>query len=590
MTEAAVGDPISTSVNALVLHQALLAGNATECFMNLASLLLECGLINEQQLQMAVQAEPGRRIDQALVEMGVLREEDALRLLSNELGMPFLDLKETDVDRDLLNQFPTSAIFRHQAIPIRRENGHVQVAVSDPFDMEAIDELSTLGGVRIEPALACRSEILDLIKRNLGVGGDTIKELVAQRSDDIDLLDEIPEGMGELAESAQAPSVIRLVNELLIEALDQRASDVHLEPQEHGLIIRFRVDGLLRVQPVPPEINHFAASIVTRLKIMSRLNIAEKRLPQDGRINVRVQGRDIDVRVSIIPMLHGEGVVLRLLDKQRMNFSLRGVGMPEDIYQQFQQLISMPHGIVLVTGPTGSGKTTTLYSALSEIKSPTTKIITVEDPVEYHLAGISQIQVHSKIGLTFAAGLRSILRHDPDVVLIGEIRDGETAASAIQASLTGHLVFSTLHTNDAPGAFTRLVDMGVEPYLVSSTVEGVLAQRLLRKLCPRCRKPVTYDADDLPPDFPEQDGQLYEPVGCSDCRETGYSGRTGVHELLVNDAQIRHLCNERASAGDIRTHALNSGMISLRQAGYGKMLEGTTTLEEVMRITRGDAS
>jgi general secretion pathway protein E/type IV pilus assembly protein PilB len=557
--------------------------------MNLGNLLVECGLITPQQLELAHQSAPGRRVDQALVDMGLLREEDALRLLSNELGMPFVDLKSHEVDRELLNRFPTSAIFRHEAIPLQRENGHVQVAVSDPFDLDAIDELSALGGVRIEPVLACRNEILDLIKRNLGVGGDTIKELVAQRNDEIDLLEDIPAGMGELAESAQAPSVIRLVNELLVEALEQRASDVHLEPQESGLVIRLRVDGLLRIQPVPPEINHFASSIVTRLKIMSRLNIAEKRLPQDGRINIRVQGREIDVRVSIIPMLHGEGVVLRLLDKQRMVFDLRGVGMPQDTYETFQKLISLPHGIVLVTGPTGSGKTTTLYSALSEIKSPTTKIITVEDPVEYHLSGISQIQVHSKIGLTFAAGLRSILRHDPDVVLIGEIRDSETATSAIQASLTGHLVFSTLHTNDAPGSFTRLVDMGVEPYLVASTVEGILAQRLVRRLCPRCKQPREYLTDELPPDFPEQASRtLFAHGGCRDCRDSGYTGRTGVHELLVNDEEIRHLCNERASTGEIRSLALKKGMVSLRQAAYRKMLEGTTTLEEVVRITRGD--
>lgn len=557
--------------------------------MNLTQLLINSGLVTLQQIELAQQTDPQSRIDQVLMRMGVLHEEDALKLLSEELGMPLVDLKTFEVDRELLNLFPTSAIFRYEAIPLVRENGHVQLAISDPFNLEAVDELSTLGHVRIEPVLASRNEILDQIKRNLGVGGDTIKELVAQRADEVDLLDEIPAGMGELAESALAPSVIRLVNELLIEALEQRASDVHLEPQEAGLVVRFRVDGLLRVQPVPPEINHFSSSIVTRLKIMARLNIAEKRLPQDGRINIRVQGREIDVRMSIIPMLHGEGIVLRLLDKQRMVFDLKGVGMPQDTYETFKQLIELPHGIILVTGPTGSGKTTTLYSALSEIKSPATKIITVEDPVEYQLAGISQIQVHSKIGLTFAAGLRSILRHDPDVVLIGEIRDGETATSAIQASLTGHLVFSTLHTNDAPGSFTRLVDMGVEPYLVASTVEGILAQRLLRKLCARCRRSVTYDPADLPEDFSVPgEAQFYEPVGCRDCRDTGYSGRTGIHELLVNDEEIRHLCNERASTGTIRANALKKGMVSLRQAGFRKMAAGQTTLEEVLRITRGD--
>ena len=558
--------------------------------MNIGSLLLDHGLVNDQQLDMAREHNATGRVDRVLIEMGIIREDETLQLLAEQLGMDFQDLKEFSVDRELLDAFPTTAIFRHEAMPLERENGHVKVAVSDPFNLESIDELSALGHCRIEPVLACRDEILDLIKRNLGVGGDTINQMVAQRSDnEVDLLDEIPEGMGELAETAQAPSVIRLVNELLIEALEQRASDVHLEPQENGLVIRFRVDGMLRVEPVPPEINHFASAIVTRLKIMSRLNIAEKRLPQDGRINVRVQGREIDVRVSIIPMLHGEGVVLRLLDKERMVFNLRGVGMPENVYDQFNELISLPHGIVLVTGPTGSGKTTTLYSALNEIKSPNTKIITVEDPVEYQLQGISQIQVHSKIGLTFAAGLRSILRHDPDVVLIGEIRDGETATSAIQASLTGHLVFSTLHTNDAPSAFTRLIDMGVEPYLVASTVEGILAQRLVRKMCERCKEAYKPNPKDLPPDFPQPDIEtLYRPVGCRDCRDLGFTGRSGVYELLNNDAEIKKLTIEEASAGVIREYGLKHGMLTLRQSGYQRMIDGVTTLEEVVRITRGD--
>jgi general secretion pathway protein E/type IV pilus assembly protein PilB len=346
---------------------------------------------------------------------------------------------------------------------------------------------------------------------------------------------------------------------------------------------------MLRVQPVPPEINHFYSAIVTRLKIMSHLNIAEKRLPQDGRIKLRVHGREIDVRVSIIPMLYGEGVVLRLLDKGRMVFDLASVGMPEDIAPTFNQLIAMPHGIVLVTGPTGSGKTTTLYSALNQIRSPTTKIITVEDPVEYHIDGISQIQVHTRIGLTFATGLRSILRHDPDVILIGEVRDGETAQSAIQASLTGHLVFSTLHTNDAPGAFTRLIDMGVEPYLVASTVEGVLAQRLVRVLCVKCKEPFDPSTVELPPDFPKPlPDRLFKPVGCRECRDSGYMGRTAVFELMRTDDGIRQLCVENASTSKIRNYALQHGLTSLRQCGWQKAVAGKTSVEDVVRVTKGD--
>ncbi len=560
--------------------------------MEIGGLLLRRGLITQQQAEFARAKANGKRVDQILIEMGAVNEEDALRALADELGMTFIELKNFQVDLKLIARFPTTAIFRHEVLPLDGTNGRVRIAISDPFNLEALDELSSLGGCRVDPVLACRHEIVELIKSSLGVGGDTINELVAQRTEEgVELLDDLPSELGELAEEAQAASVIRLVNELLIEALEQRASDVHVEPGEHGLTVRYRIDGMLRPQPVPPEINHFASAIVTRLKIMSRLNIAEKRLPQDGRIKLRVSGRDVDVRVSIIPMIHGEGIVLRLLDKGRMVFKLANAGMPPEIEGPFQELISLPHGIVLVTGPTGSGKTTTLYSALNEIKNPETKIVTVEDPVEYHMDGISQIQVHTKIGLTFAAGLRSILRHDPDVVLIGEIRDGETATSAIQASLTGHLVFSTLHTNDAPSAFTRLVDMGVEPYLVASTVEGVLAQRLIRELCPHCRDEYQPDQDKLPPDLAKQPvDRLWRPIGCRACRDVGYINRTGVFELLLNDPHVRKLCVERASAGDIRDHALKQGMMTLRQSAWEKAKRGMTSLDEVVRITRGDVT
>jgi general secretion pathway protein E/type IV pilus assembly protein PilB len=558
--------------------------------MEIGRLLLQRGLVTQEQMEFARSKANGKRVDQILVEIGAVKEEDALRALAEELDMDFVDLSSFQVDTELISRFPINAIFRHEVLPLQRVNGRVRVATSDPFDLEPLDELGSLSGYRVDPVLACRQEIVDLIKTSLGVGGDTINELVAQRSEDgVELLEELPSELGELAEEAQAASVIRLVNELLIEALEQRASDVHLEPGEYGLTIRYRIDGMLRVQPVPPQINHFASAIVTRLKIMSRLNIAEKRLPQDGRIKLRVSGRDVDVRVSIIPMIHGEGVVLRLLDKGRMVFDLKSVGMPPEIERPFHELISLPHGIVLVTGPTGSGKTTTLYSALNEIKSPETKIVTVEDPVEYHMDGISQIQVHSKIGLTFAHGLRSILRHDPDVVLIGEIRDGETATSAIQASLTGHLVFSTLHTNDAPGAFTRLIDMGVEPYLVASTVEGVIAQRLVRQLCAQCKEPYRPNKDDLPFDLADDPVErLWRAVGCRNCRDVGYTNRTGVFELLLNDPPVRKLCVERASAGEIRDYALHHGMITLRQSAWQKAKAGITSLDEVLRITRGD--
>jgi general secretion pathway protein E/type IV pilus assembly protein PilB len=381
------------------------------------------------------------------------------------------------------------------------------------------------------------------------------------------------------------------VNEILVEAANERASDIHVEPMEGSLRIRYRIDGLLQTQALPPEINRFQAAIISRIKIMSHLNIAEKRLPQDGRIKMRVQNREIDVRVSIIPMTHGEGIVMRLLDKGRMVFNLANVGMMTDTYKIFKQLIDKPHGILLVTGPTGSGKSTTLYSALNEIKDETLKIITVEDPVEYQQEGISQIQVHSKIGLTFAASLRSILRHDPDVVLIGEMRDMETAESAIQASLTGHLVFSTLHTNDAPSAFTRLIDMGVEPFLVASTVEGVMAQRLVRTICPDCKVEYEPTPHDVPNDFPRSDNgplKLWKGVGCRACRQSGYRGRTGIYELMVTGDTIRDMCVQRVNASHIRKQALKEGMITLRGDGWRKVLKGFTTIEEVARNTAGD--
>jgi general secretion pathway protein E/type IV pilus assembly protein PilB len=433
-----------------------------------------------------------------------------------------------------------------------------------------------------------------LIKTHLGVGAETVDGLMAQQSDrqdGVELLEEVEWDRSEAAEMAQEPSVVRLVNEILTEAVEGRASDIHIEAQASGIKIRYRIDGVLQKQPMPPEINNFYAAIISRLKIMARLNIAEKRVPQDGRIKLKVSGREIDIRVSIIPMLHGEGVVMRILDKDRMQFNLRGVGMDEDIYRQFKRLITLPHGIILVTGPTGSGKTTTLYSALNEIKDEETKIITTEDPIEYQLEGINQIQVHTKVGLTFAASLRAILRHDPDVVLVGEIRDHETAENAIQAALTGHLVFSTLHTNDAASAFMRMIDIGVEPFLVTSTVEGVMAQRLVRTLCTQCREEVRAEHSEAPFDFPFDDcpdGKIFKAVGCRNCRMTGYRGRTGLYELLETNDEVRKLVAENAQSHLVKHAARAAGMRTLRDDGWRKVVAGLTTVEEVLRATKAD--
>jgi general secretion pathway protein E/type IV pilus assembly protein PilB len=557
--------------------------------------LVNQGLLKEADLPRVAEyqaAAGGRPLPDILVERGLVKEEPLYTALGELMGMEFVDLTKAKVDPASIAVMPAKLVHRRNLMPLSRDNGTLIVATSDPFDVYSLDELQTLTGLNIQPVLASPREITRLIKTHFGVGGDTVNAMVASRAEEIELLEDLEADDSELAKEASEASVVKLVNEILIEAANEQASDIHVEPEEGALRIRYRIDGLLQTQVLPPEINRFQAAIISRIKIMSRLNIAEKRLPQDGRIKMRVQNREIDVRVSIIPMTHGEGIVMRLLDKGRMVFNLANCGMWPDVYKTFKQLIDKPHGIVLVTGPTGSGKSTTLYSALNEIKEETLKIITVEDPVEYVQPGISQIQVHSKIGLTFATALRSILRHDPDVVLIGEMRDKETAEAAIQASLTGHLVFSTLHTNDAPSSFTRMIDMGVEPFLVGTTIEGIMAQRLLRTICKECKVEYHPDPADVPPDFPRPpDGKpltVWKGAGCRICRQTGYKGRTGIHELLVTGDEIREMVNQRVNAAQIRTLALQRGMRTLRQDGFLKAVHGVTTIDEVCRTTAGD--
>ncbi len=560
--------------------------------MEAGEILVKKGLLDPRQLELSRQAQTeGTRLDQAAVELGFLTEEEALRALGEEVGLEYVDLAEAQIDLSLLSGFPPRFMYREGLFPIRQSNGQLVVATSDPFNLYPLDELTLATGKTVMPVLASKSEIAKLIKTHMGVGSETVEGLLAQTDDRVQLLEQIETDGSELSEMAQEPSVVRLVNEILLEAIESRASDVHVESEQNGLRIRYRIDGVLHPQPVPPEISRFQAAIISRLKIMARLNIAERRLPQDGRIGLKVAGREVDVRVSVIPMIHGEGIVMRLLDKGAMEFSLGKLGMEPELYAIFKQLIELPHGIILVTGPTGSGKTTTLYSALLEIRCDDTKIITTEDPVEYQLQGINQIQVHPKIGLTFANSLRSILRHDPDIVLVGEVRDLETAENAIQASLTGHLVFSTLHTNDAAGAYTRLTDMGVEPFLVSSCVEAVMAQRLVRTLCRACRQPYRPRRDEVPRDFPwdqlqEGGGTLYRGTGCRACRQVGYRGRLGLFELLVTTNTIRQLAHDRQSSWAIQQAAVQEGMRTLREDGWVKVLSGRTTVDEVVRITK----
>lgn len=559
--------------------------------MHAGEILLRRGLLTDDQLRQSL-LDDGGGVIQSAVSLGYVDEAEALKAVAEESGLEFVDLREYDVDLQALQGFPQKLIYRHSLFPIGRENGSIIVATADPLDLYPLDEASAATGKHLIPVVAERGEIARLVKRHMGVGSETVEGLVAAAGEEeVELLDEIESDGSELSEMAQEASVVRLVNEILLEAVETRASDIHIESQSDGLVIRYRIDGILHPQPVPPEINRFQAAIISRLKIMARLNIAEKRLPQDGRIKLRVHSREVDIRVSVIPMIHGEGLVMRVLDKGSMVFELRGLGMSEEIYSTFHDLIRMPHGIILVTGPTGSGKTTTLYSSLLEIRGPDNKIITTEDPVEYQLDGINQIQVHPKIGLTFAASLRAILRHDPDVVLVGEIRDFETAENAIQASLTGHLVFSTLHTNDAAGAYTRMIDMGVEPFLVASTVEAVMAQRLIRRLCPSCKTPYKPSRSDLPPDFPWEklgDRPLYKATGCRECRGVGYSKRFGIYELLVTTETIRQLAHDRVSSWELRKAALAEGMKPLRMDAWDKTMLGQTSVDEVVRLTKGD--
>ncbi|HKI36079.1 MAG TPA: ATPase, T2SS/T4P/T4SS family [Gemmataceae bacterium] len=567
--------------------------------MQLLQRLLEQGVLTEADVprldEARAAAPPDKPLHELIIEKGFAKEEVVLTALAEEFGMELVDLTNVTVEPETLLAMPLKLVHRRTLMPLSRNNGTLVVATGDPFDVYALDELQTLTGLHVQSVLASPREIQRLIKTHFGVGGETVSAMVQERAkDEIELLEDLELDDSEAAKMAQQASVVKLVNEILIEATNERASDIHVEPQEHSLCVRYRIDGLLQTQTLHADVNRFTSAIISRIKIMSRLNIAEKRLPQDGRIKMRVSGREVDVRVSIIPMAHGEGIVMRLLDKGRMVFNLANVGMLADTYKTFKQLIDLPHGIILVTGPTGSGKSTTLYSALNEIKDETLKIITVEDPIEYVQEGISQIQVHHKIGLSFSAALRSILRHDPDVVLIGEMRDQETAQSAIQASLTGHMVFSTLHTNDAPSAFTRLIDMGIEPFLVASTVEGVMAQRLVRTICPECKVAYTLPIEDFPLDFPLEDRNkgpaptLWKGAGCRACRQSGYRGRTGIYELMVTGDVIRDLVVQRVNASLIRHEAIKGGMLTLRKDGWRKVLQGITTIEEVARTTAGD--
>ncbi len=514
-------------------------------------------------------------------------DEQFLQKLAVTLNWPFVELPKLTIEPEVRKKISTKTAFQFSVIPTQFENGLLNVATHNPFDpaMQAAVQFDARGPVQF--ALATKAEIEKALKKYYGVGAETLDEMGEDEPLELELSSD-----REITGDDQDASVIKFVNQVIWEAFKDRATDIHFEPSEDELRIRYRIDGILHQTPLPPQIKRYQAALISRIKVMSGMNIAEKRLPQDGRINVRIKGEEIDIRVSTVPTVWGESVSLRLLTRGKIFFGLDKLGFAPDEDAAIRDVIVKPHGIFLVTGPTGSGKSTTLYAFLSTINSVTKRIITIEEPVEYELKGINQIPVKGEIGLTFAMGLRHILRQDPNVIMVGEIRDQETAEIAIRASLTGHLVFSTLHTNDAPSAFTRLIDMKIEPFLVASSLEAVMAQRLVRTICPHCKVPQKVDRDYLIKcGFPEHEiasTTFLKGLGCEECRQLGYQGRTGIHELLmVNDA-IRPLVMNRAAASTIAMAARQQGMRTLREDGWRKVRGGVTTLEEVLRVTQSE--
>ena len=512
-------------------------------------------------------------------------EELFLQQLARILGWPFIDLRKVQIPTEARNKISTKVAFQFFALPTDFQNGTLQITVCNPFDTAMINAVQFDAKMPVQFALATKPEIEKALKKYYGVGAETLEELQKDDDEPIELFVD-----KEITEGDQEASVIKFVNQIVWEAFKDRATDIHFEPAEDELRIRYRIDGILHQTPMPPQLKRYQSAIISRIKVMSGMNIAEKRLPQDGRINVRIKGEELDIRVSTVPTVYGESVSLRLLTRGKIFLALDKLGFSPMEEAAIKEIIIKPHGIFLVTGPTGSGKSTSLYAFLSSINSVQKRIITIEEPVEYELKGINQIAVRSDIGLTFAMGLRHILRQDPNVVMVGEIRDTETAEIAIRAALTGHLVFSTLHTNDAPSAFTRLIDMGIEPFLVASSVEAVMAQRLVRTICPHCKTEQKVDRDYLLKiGFPRAEidaTKFMVGAGCEECRQFGYQGRKGIYELLLVNEAIRPLILSRATSSTIAQRAIENGMRTLRVDGWNKVKAGETTIQEVLRVTQ----
>jgi type IV pilus assembly protein PilB len=574
----------------------------------LGEILLEWRLINEKQLKEAIKTSESsrKRVGEALVDLGYLKQNDVAKALADQFDMEFVDLDRPNaIDKSQLNLIPRDMIKRYTVLPLGQEGKKLKVLAHDPMDLELIDDLRFRMGMDIELALAAKDKIANYIDTVLSEVRESIdqvtKDLSVDTSVDVSVDQSVDRGASldmEVSDSARAEGededannapIIRLVQQIIGEAVKTRASDIHIEPFADRVRLRFRIDGVCHEQNDIPKQNQRA--VIARVKIMAGMRVEERRTPQDGRIKLRVGGEQIDFRVSACPAYHGESMVLRILRPDAAKVGLESLGMDEDTLHTFQDLIARPNGIILVTGPTGSGKTTTLYSALDVLNTPNTKIITAEDPVEYNFKGINQCQIHDQIGLSFARILRAMLRQAPNIILVGEIRDQEVGEVAIQAALTGHLVFSTLHTNDAPSALTRMIDMGLKPFLVASALQAVLAQRLIRKLCPHCKQPVEKVRRRLMQlcDINEEEireNTVYQAVGCKRCGYTGYRGRLGIYELMVMSSELRELAFNRAPLTKVRHAARNGGMRPLLGDGKLKILRGITTLEEVSRITQ----
>lgn len=557
--------------------------------LKLGEILLDTKVITSEQLDKGLKEHnrTGQFLGSTLVKLGYIEEEELLPILSKQLGIKYLRIKGIKLSSDLIKKVPARFASHYKLLPIELKDGILTIAVTDPLDVHTIDDIKLLLGYEVKPVLAGEKDILEGIRKYYGIGAGTVEKMMEEAKGEKEAPSvRITEEIEELAEDA---SVIKVVNQFLEQAIEERATDIHIEPYEDELKIRFRVDGVLNDISVSPSIRHFHSAIVSRIKIMSNLNIAERRLPQDGRIKVSIKKREYDLRISILPTPFGEGSVIRILNPS-MLYSLKELGLSSKTLETLEGMIETPHGIIFNTGPTGSGKTTTLYACLNKINTPDKKIITIEDPIEYQLKGVTQLQVHPKIGFTFAHGLRSMLRHDPDIMMVGEVRDLETAEIAIRVALTGHLVFSTLHTNDAAGAITRLLDMGVEPYLVSSSIECIIAQRLVRVICAECKqaiKPTKEILEEFGVKEKLLNFTLFKGKGCEKCRFTGYKGRTGIYEILIMDDKIRKMVLDREILNKIRGYTVEKRkMKTLRQDGWEKVKSGITTTSEVIRVTQ----